>query len=76
MCLCREDTTQDNVCLKALILENVLNTHIIGAKSVENVLQTYEPPSWSSGRNPEISGNKKYSQFWRSKGLEFFSQSF
>ena len=34
--------TRDNVRLKALILENVLHTHMMGVKSLENFLETLE----------------------------------
>ena len=52
--------------LKALILENVLHTHIMGVKSLENVLEALEGQVLHvlrSGRqNPEKFGSQKFSK--------------
>ena len=52
--------------LKALILENVLHTHMMGVKSLENFLETLEGQVlhvWGSGRqNPEKFGSQKISK--------------
>ena len=52
--------------LKALILENVLHTHMMGVKSIENFLETLEGQVlhvWGSGRqNPEKFASQKISK--------------
>ena len=62
--------TRDYVRLKALMLENILNTHIMDVRPIENFLQAPEPRGVTVfgpyRQNLEISRRQK-SQFWGSK---------
>ena len=63
--------TRDNVRLKALILENVLRTGLMGVKSLGTFLETLEGQVlhvWGSGRqNPEKFGSQKISFFFEAQ---------